>query len=132
MNSVVIKIDPDFIEYFYRDLQPMTHYIPATLDNITSVVEYAINKSNEEEIRGIIHAANSWCQRTFIESKFVEDTMMQIEVYRNALTKTVGHGSSWTDKWKGLMARFDSSIGDLENCKLPQKKSIKQNRTVIE
>lgn len=58
--------------------------------------------------------------------------MMQIDVYRNALMKTVGDASSWTGKWKGLMARFNSSFGDLENCELPPKKSMKQSRKVME
>ena len=64
MNSVVIKIQPDFIEQSYNDLIPMVHYVAATLDNLTSVVEYVLDQQNEEAMRIVVSNANAWCKRT--------------------------------------------------------------------
>ena len=55
-NSVVIKITPDFITSDYHELQPNVHYIPASLDNITQVVEYVLD--NDLEMRKVVHSAN--------------------------------------------------------------------------
>ena len=41
-NSVIIKITPRWAEYFFDELQPMAHYVPANLENLTKVVEYVV------------------------------------------------------------------------------------------
>merc|ERR1712238_25791 len=51
-NSVAIKVDPDYIEHFYVDLKPMVHYVPASLENITEVTEYVLDRKNRLEMRG--------------------------------------------------------------------------------
>ncbi|KAL7470951.1 hypothetical protein ACHAXS_011239 [Conticribra weissflogii] len=113
MNSVVIKIEPDFIEYFYKDLQPMVHYIPAALHNLTETAQYVMDEAHEKEIRDIVHNANSWCQKTLIEPKFAEDAMGQLEVYQNALNEM---GDGWRQDWAKVMNHFTSTIDDLVEC----------------
>jgi len=113
MNSVVIKIEPDFIEYFYKDLQPMVHYIPASLDNLTQTTLYVMDEANEKEIKTIVQNANSWCQKTLIEPKFAEDALGQLETYQNALNEVeIG----WRKDWEKVMNHFTSTIGDLVEC----------------
>jgi len=113
MNSVVIKIDPDFIEYFYKDLQPMVHYIPATLQNLTQAVEYAIDKDNERQVQSMIKAANAWCQDTLIEPSFVEDAMTQLVEYQKALEDI---DESWREEWKSVKKRFTETLDDFVDC----------------
>mmetsp|Transcript_4253 Transcript_4253/g.6342 ORF Transcript_4253/g.6342 Transcript_4253/m.6342 type:complete len:502 (+) Transcript_4253:55-1560(+) len=113
MNSVVIKIDPDFIEYFYKDLQPMVHYIPATLQNLTQAVEYAIDKDNERQVQSMIKAANTWCQDTLIEPSFVEDAMTQLVEYQKALEDM---DESWREEWESVKKRFTETLDDFVDC----------------
>ena len=57
-------MDPDYIEYFCshgRDVQPMIHYIPASLANITEVVTYVKDKKNKGQKKAIVKLANPWC-----------------------------------------------------------------------
>ena len=56
-------MDLDYIEYFYSnggDVQPMIHYIPASLANITEEVAYVMDKKNEGQMKAIVKLANSW------------------------------------------------------------------------
>ena len=41
----------------------MEHYVPASLDNLTGVAAYVMDKDNEDEMKGIVAKANSWCRR---------------------------------------------------------------------
>ena len=35
-------------------------YVPASLDNLTQVVEYVLDYNNQQEMKLIVNAANSW------------------------------------------------------------------------
>lgn len=111
---MTLQIDPDFIEYFYKDLQPMVHYIPATLQNITQAVQYAIDKDNEHQVQSMIQAANSWCQETLIEPSYVEDAMAQLDEYQKALEDM--KDETWREEWKSVKKRFTESIDDFVDC----------------
>ncbi len=41
----------------------MENYVPALLDNLTDVAAYMMDKDNEDEMKGIVAKANSWCRR---------------------------------------------------------------------
>ena len=59
-------MDLDYIEYFYSnggDVQPMIHYIPASLANMTEEVAYVMDKKNEGQMKAMVKLANSWCKR---------------------------------------------------------------------
>mmetsp|Transcript_28585 Transcript_28585/g.60329 ORF Transcript_28585/g.60329 Transcript_28585/m.60329 type:complete len:422 (-) Transcript_28585:140-1405(-) len=92
-NSVVIKIDPDYAEHFYHELKPMTHYVPASLQNITEVVAFVLNPDNENKIRAIVESANLWCKATMNRHQIVKDTMVQLEKYGAAVHETIEDGS---------------------------------------
>lgn len=115
-NSVVIKIEPDFIEYFYSDrghVKPMVHYVPASLQNITEVVAYVMDKKNENEMKAMISSANSWCKNALSEKGLAKDSILQLEVYKRALDS---HDEGWRDKWKTVRRQFADTIGDLVDC----------------
>ena len=40
----------------------MIHYVPASLENITEVVEYVLNNNNQHEMKEIVRSANVWCK----------------------------------------------------------------------
>jgi len=116
-NSVVIKIDPDWIEYFYDDLQPMQHYIPASLENITEVVAYVLDNKNDAEMRELVIAANLWCKEKMTRDQLAQDAISQLGKYDMAIHRN--YNSSWEDAWINVKRRIFEHVGkDLVDCKL--------------
>mmetsp|Transcript_3386 Transcript_3386/g.5892 ORF Transcript_3386/g.5892 Transcript_3386/m.5892 type:complete len:493 (+) Transcript_3386:3-1481(+) len=89
-NSVVIKIDPDYIEYFYHELNPMVHYVPASLENVTQVAAYVLDKENEGEMQNIVKSANIWCQQKMTPVGVAKDMMSQLEKYELSYNNYMG------------------------------------------
>ncbi|KAL7549716.1 hypothetical protein ACHAWF_012980 [Thalassiosira exigua] len=98
-NSVVIKIRPDFIEQFYHELEPNVHYIPASLENLTDVVEYVLDSRHDAEMQSIVRKANQWCQGSISKGKLASMAVAALETYRNALEEhTVAHWMDWQSR----------------------------------
>lgn len=64
------------MEYFFEQLEPMVHYVPASIDNVTEVAAYVLDKKNEDKMKNIVHNANTWCK--------TKDAMAQLEKYHAA------------------------------------------------
>lgn len=105
----MLQIDPDFIEYFYDDLQPMVHYVPASLENITEVVEYVINERNKSEMKSIVQRANSWCKGTNNKEQLPIDAALQLNKYNRAVNAFTPH---WDEEWQSVRQRIQSNVGD--------------------
>jgi len=82
-NSVIIKIIPEYIEYFYTDLIPNVHYMSATLANLTTVVKYVLDSTNTNEMQNVVLEANKWCSRSMTHDSLVGDMLTQIVQYEN-------------------------------------------------
>jgi len=93
MNSVTIKIEPDFIEYFHHDLIPGRHYIPASLGNLTQVVDYVVSPANDDEMKNVVREANAWCQQAMVVESVARSAMEQISEYYDELTATIDESS---------------------------------------
>jgi hypothetical protein len=63
----------------------MEHYVPASLDNLTGVAAYVMDKDNEDEMKGIVAKANSWCRRKMNKQQIAKDMMQQLKKYDTAL-----------------------------------------------
>lgn len=116
-NSVIIKIDPDFVEHFYDiggEVRPMVHYLPASLDNITNVVKYAMDERNDNELRRMIQAANIWCKGAMSEEGLATDSLRRLDKYRQVLDSY--NGGSWIDEWKRVRRQYMQTIDDLVDC----------------
>ena len=94
---------------------PNIHYIPASLENITKVARYVVDPKNDQEMRSIVKAANSWCKRTVTEEVFVRDEMFQLEEYEAALG-AYGERENWIDEWREFM--LSGVVDDLVDCTL--------------
>lgn len=115
--TISLKIEPDFVEHFYDeggDVRPMVHYLPATLDNITEVVAYAVDIENDDDIRKIVSSANSWCKVALSEEGLASDSIIRLDDYRRALDSY--DGGSWVEEWVRIRRRFDETINDLVDC----------------
>ena len=85
----------------------MVHYVPASLENITQVVAYVMNKENGDEMKSIVKSANSWCKGALSEEGLANGAIRQLEVYRKALDEYGG----WREEWRGVKQCFDNTIG---------------------
>jgi len=111
-NSVVIKIDPDYIEYFYHELKPMVHYVPASIENVSQVAAYVLDNENEDEMKGIVDSANSWCKRKMTERGMAKDIMIQLEKYWAAVNDYM-QGSMYNESMTPLISDV---VNDLVEC----------------
>ena len=97
-NSVVLKVEPKFVEYFYKDLEPWKHYIPVKYDlsDLLELSAYAVNPKNREHIQEIVANANEWCARRMVRRELGKDFLDVLETY----TKFLGRGDpQWSTKW---------------------------------
>ncbi len=110
------QIDTDYIEHFYADLEPMIHYVPASLQNITEVVEYVLADSNQNEMKAIVHSANSWCTGINTKEQLPRDAISQFLKYKSALAEAY-NAFGWDEDWRLVERRIRRNIGeDLVEC----------------
>ena len=64
----------------------MVHFVPASLENLTQVAAYVLDRQNDEEMRGIVDSANSWRRTKMIKKKMAKDMMSQIDAYETMLS----------------------------------------------
>ncbi len=65
-NSVVVKVDPEQIDYFWPTLQAGVHYVAANLTNLVSVIEYVTSDDHQEEMQQIVANAREWCRQHMV------------------------------------------------------------------
>ena len=94
----------------------MVHYVPASLDNITKVAEYVLNKSNRHEMKSIVNSSRQWCKRTNVREQLLKCAKLQLNKYEAAVHDSYNN-SQWTDEWDRVWKRVSKNIGsDLVNC----------------
>ena len=64
---------------------PTEHYVPASLDNLTDVAAYAMDKDNEDEMKDIVAKSNSWCRRKMNKKQIAKDMIQQLQKQNTAL-----------------------------------------------
>jgi hypothetical protein len=97
-NSVVLKVEPAFVEYFYPDLQPWVHYIPVQgdLTDLVKLSEYALDPRNNDTIQGIIQRANAWCASHLVLDSLATDFLDLLNVYATHLERG---DAQWNKQW---------------------------------
>ena len=66
---------------------PNVHYVPASLDNITHVVESIMDPRNDGETRRVVKEANNWCRLHLSEESLAIKAVHALETYRDALER---------------------------------------------
>jgi hypothetical protein len=108
MNSVVLKVQPDWSDYFFEhELSPYVHYLPIhkNLSNLEETISAVMNSDNAALMKSIVHNANSWCKRKFTGSQRYLD-MAWIMISYLELLKSEDFYSKTFTKWKN---NFNSS-----------------------
>lgn len=103
MNSVVIKVEPRWIDYFYPELQPWVHYVPVHA-NLSNLVEIATmvtseDKDIKETMRQIVQNANNWCRSKMTSTQLSIDMLWLLISYFQMLTKEDTRSGDFT-RWK--------------------------------
>ncbi|KAL7444350.1 hypothetical protein ACHAXH_006241 [Discostella pseudostelligera] len=91
-NSIIIKITPDFVEQTTDTLQPNIHFIPSSLDNLTTVVENVMDGDNDEEMKNIVSNANWWCHSNMRKEYLSKRAVDSLEKYIAAIDQHVVKG----------------------------------------
>jgi hypothetical protein len=107
-NSVVIKVQPQFVEYFYQDLQPWVHYIPVKddLSDLMEAVDFALG--NPEQVQEITRNANTWCQQHWNHQELGKAFLDVLERYVSFLDKGDARWSYTWSKYKPEIFRHES------------------------
>ena len=124
-NSVILKVEPTWVEYFYyKDepkLQPWVHYIPvkADLSDLVELSEFVADPANDEFLQTMVMSANTWCRRNMSKQRIASDMLNIWERYLQLITT---NNPNWIQElWKPLKEEIfdpsspfqmsDSSIG---------------------
>ena len=90
---------------------PNVHYIPASINNLTSVIEHVINIQHDIQIQEIVQNAIGWCQQQLTEDVFINNAITTLYMYQKAL---VQHGVMDDNGWVGRSGV--DNIDDLVEC----------------
>lgn len=107
-NSVVIKVEPKYFDYFYSDLKPWTHFVPVKndLSDFEANVAWTLDQKNEAAVRNIITAANQWCSQRLVPSELATDLLDIFESYVRLLDRK---DSNWRREWQQTKDNIFSS-----------------------
>jgi Glycosyl transferase family 90 len=107
-NSVVLKVEPSWIDYFYfkddddgfAKLQPWVHYIPvkADLSDLMELATFVMDPNNDMFLLEMVAQANSWCVRNLNRRRVSTDILNIWERYIQLLNIA---DPNWSGKqWK--------------------------------
>ena len=94
-NSVIIKVEPVWVQHFYKELVPWVHYVPANLSNLEEVVKYVVDEPNDNQIRNIVKNANAWCRERITFHALARDMLWTMVAYVEVMDR-----SGYKEVWK--------------------------------
>jgi Glycosyl transferase family 90/Sulfotransferase domain len=97
-NSVIIKIEPRYVDYFHYDLKPWTHYVPVRddLSDLFEHVAYVMDPKNADVMNDIIASANQWCAARLHPTQLAHD---MVDVFESYVRRLDLADPTWADEW---------------------------------
>jgi hypothetical protein len=97
-NSVILKVGPRYVDYFYKTLIPWVHFVPVRhdLSDLLEMAEFVVNPANANNITTIIYNANQWCRKQLTYSYIARDLLDIWEDYIHHLDRG---DPTWTQTW---------------------------------
>jgi Glycosyl transferase family 90 len=85
-SSVVLKVEPQYVDYFYPELQAWKHYIPvhqgeSEESNLLQMVKCAVADDNSVIVQSIVANANQWCREKMKPESLARDMAGILETY---------------------------------------------------
>jgi Glycosyl transferase family 90 len=107
-NSVVIKVEPKYFDYFHAELKPWTHYIPVKddLSDFEENVAWALDPENDIAVKNIITSANQWCSQRITPSELAIDLLDIFEIYVRLLDRA---DPNWMTDWQGAKEQIKAN-----------------------
>jgi len=91
MNSLVLKVKPRWMDYFFLELQPWVHYVPvhANMSNLVEMVTKVTSDDQEiqQQMRQIVINANDWCRSKMTATQLSIDMIWIMISYLQLLKK---------------------------------------------
>ena len=117
MNTVVLKVEPEFVDYFMPSLQAWTHYIPVKMDSsdLQDIAAYVLNPKNERQIQQIVQNANRWCSQQMTWNKVVADVLDILSNYVGLLDK---FDAGWFERWSNYIEDYNPFMASPTNNRL--------------
>lgn len=102
MNSVVVKVKPEFVDYFFTSVEPWVHYVPVkqVSSDLWGIAQYIME--HDDEMQGIVRNARQWCKENMKYERLMEFMLDSLAFYVDMLDK---HDKNWTERWKDLFER---------------------------
>jgi len=97
-NSVVIKVEPTYVGYWEKEIEPWVHYIPAEPDfsDLEKTVRYVIDPKNSEQMQQIVKNGQQFCRTKLTMEQYTIDILWSLLAYAEML-----RGSpDFYDVWK--------------------------------
>jgi alcohol dehydrogenase class IV len=95
---------------------PNIHYLPASIDNLTSVVEHVMDGTNDNQIQQIVQNANDWCKQQLTREVFINNAFNSLGMYQQALVQLgVIDDNGWSVNNNSSSSVVDN-IDDLVEC----------------
>ena len=110
-SSVVVKIAPFDVDYFYPELRPWQHYVPvqADLSDLVEMVQYVVSDQHDGEMQRIVWNANQWCLAKFKPRALMQDMLVVWDEYARLieLAATNDPGNNDTESREGIQELLD-------------------------
>jgi Glycosyl transferase family 90 len=87
LSTVVLKIQPSHVDYFYPELQPWLHYIPvkADLSDLIEQIEFSTSTRNAKIVQRVIYNANQWCRNHMAMQHLINDMKNIFDIYASKI-----------------------------------------------
>lgn len=69
-NSVVVKIQPEQVDYFWPTLQAGVHYVATNVSHLVEAVRSALSSEHEDDMKRMVANARKWCRRQMVRRAF--------------------------------------------------------------
>jgi hypothetical protein len=89
MNSVVLKVQPNFVGYSYFELQSFVYNLPVhgNLSNLEEMILLVTSKDkqNQKKMQSIVRNANLWCRSKMTGLQMIKDMSWIMATYHEIL-----------------------------------------------
>ena len=98
MNSVALKIRPQFLDYNAGQLKEWFHYIPYDLKNVSfpDFVENILEDKNDAMLRKIVSNARAWCRQHMSRPSIQDDLL---DIFASFVAELDKNDPTWEHKW---------------------------------
>jgi hypothetical protein len=102
LNSVVLKVEPEFTDYFMPELEPWVHCVPIHLNStdLYNVTECVM--ANRDQMKKIMENARLWCRKRMVYQELKEHVLSTLSFYVAQLDKKHSLGRGLESKTRDL------------------------------